>query len=246
MTITIKKVIKLSTISYFLTFAEGILTFISPCILPMLPVYFLYLAGTDTNSDIAATESAGPALKNRLITNSIGFVIGFTLVFVALGATATSLGHFLVNNRDILQKISGVIMVLFGLNFIGIFKLPFLNMEKRFEFKFNRLGFMSSIIFGVVFGFGWTPCLGAFLGSALFIAGNSETIYQGILLLLLYSVGLGVPFIITAVAFDKLKGALKQIQRHSRAISIISGVILIAAGILVFTGSLKYLGSLTW
>ena len=218
-----------------MTFIEGILTFISPCILPMLPIYFIYLAGeSETDGTLVSSN------KNRLLINSVGFVIGFTLVFIALGATVTSLGHFLTNHRNLLEKISGIVMVVFGLNFIGILKIGFLNKEKRIDFKFKRLRFLTSIVFGMVFGLGWTPCLGAFLGSALALASNSETILQGMLLLLLYSIGLGIPFIISAILFEKVKGAFKQIQKHSRIISIVSGVLLIVAGLLVFTGSLKY------
>lgn len=229
-------------ISYFLTFTEGILTFISPCILPMLPIYFIYLAGTSENGNDTTTHNNSPAQnKNRMITNAIGFVLGFTIVFVALGATVTSIGHFLVSNRVLLQKISGIVMIIFGLNFIGILKLGFLNGEKRINFKFSQLRFLTSIVFGIVFGFGWTPCLGAFLGSALLLAGSSGTILQGILMLLIYSIGLGIPFIITAILFDKVKGAIGRIQKYSRVISIISGIMLIAAGILVFTDQLKYL-----
>ena len=132
-------------------------------------------------------------------------------------------------------------MIVFGLNFAGILKINLLNREKRFDFKFNSLRFFSSIVFGMVFSFGWTPCLGAFLGSALALASNSKTIFQGMLLLFIYSIGLGLPFILTSVLFDKVKGAFSQIQKHTRAISIISGILLIIAGILVFTGSLKYL-----
>jgi cytochrome c-type biogenesis protein len=222
-------------ISYVLTFTEGILTFISPCILPMLPIYFIYLAGVSDNKEISVSD------KSRMLINSIGFVTGFTLVFVILGVTVTSLGHFLQNNRLILQRISGLVMVVFGLNFAGILRISFLNSEKRFHMETGNLKSLSSIIFGMVFGFGWTPCLGAFLGSALLMAGNSKTILQGTLLLLVYSVGLGIPFIISAIVFEKAKGAFDWLQKHSRLISIISGVLLVAAGLLVFFDILKYL-----
>ncbi len=228
--------ILLSNVSYLMTFIEGILTFISPCILPMLPIYFVYLAGESQKS-----EKSLPSNKNRLLINSIGFVIGFTIVFTALGATVTSLSHFLVNHRSLLEKISGIVMIVFGLNFAGILKINLLNREKRFDFKFDSLRFISSIVFGMVFSLGWTPCLGAFLGSALALASNSETIFQGMLLLFIYSIGLGIPFILTSVLFEKVKGAFSQIQKYTRTISIISGILLIIAGILVFTGSLKYL-----
>lgn len=226
----------MNSVYYLLTFTEGVLTFISPCILPMLPIYFSYLAGTSGNDK---TQNA--AGKSNLLANSFAFVLGFTLVFVALGATVTTLGHFLINNRSLLQKISGLIMMVFGLSFMGILNLKFLNMEKRLDFKFEKLRFFSSVLFGMVFGFGWTPCLGTFLGSALALASSSKTITQGVLLLLVYSIGLGIPFILTSVLFEKVKGAFKLIQKHSRTISIVSGILLVIAGILVFTDSLKYM-----
>lgn len=198
----------------------------------MLPIYFVYLAGESQNDK---------SNKNNLLINSIGFVIGFTIVFTLLGATVTSLGHFLANHRTILEKVSGLAMIVFGLNFAGVLNIQILQVEKRLDLKLNKLKFLSSIIFGIVFGFGWTPCLGAFLGSALLLASNSKTILQGILLLLLYSIGLGIPFILTSIAFEKVKAIFKQLQKYSKVISIVSGIILIAAGIAVFTGSLKYL-----
>ena len=203
----------------------------------MLPIYFIYLAGTSDDKDAISKKYE----KNRMLLNSIGFVIGFTIVFVLLGATVTSLGRFLEGNRVLLQKISGLVMIIFGLNFIGILKLGFLNAERRIHFKIGKLKFPSSILFGMIFGFGWTPCLGAFLGSALLLAGNSNTALQGMLLLLVYSIGLGIPFIVSSIVFEKAKGAFRLIQKHGRAISIASGILLIAAGILVFTDSLKYL-----
>ncbi len=221
----------LSPLYYFLTFTEGILTFISPCLLPMLPIYFIYLAG-------GVEQNLNP--KSRLLINSIGFVIGFSIIFTLLGATATSLGHFLSSHRSLLEKLSGAVMIVFGLNFIGILKLGFINMEKRIDYQFKSLRFITSIIFGMVFALGWSPCLSSFLGSALALASNSKTIFEGVLLLLCFSIGLGIPFIITSIIFEKVKGAFKQIQAHSRIINIVSGTLLIIAGILVFTGSFKY------
>lgn len=218
--------------SYVLGFLEGILTFISPCILPLLPVYFFYLAGVSVNDTVN---------RGRLLRNAIGFVIGFTIVFVLLGATATALGSFMKGHIDIFRKISGILIIVFGLNFMGILKLNFLNVEKRLDYSFKELGFFNSIVFGMVFGFGWTPCVGALLGSALLMAGNSKTMVQGTLLLFIYSAGLGVPFILTSIAFDSIKNTFKEIQKYSRAISIISGIVLILAGVLVFTNKMQYL-----
>ena len=218
--------------SYVLVFLEGILTFISPCILPLLPVYFFYLAGASGNDTVN---------RGKLLRNAIGFVIGFTIVFVLLGATATALGSFMKVYIDIFRRISGILMIVFGINFMGILKLNFLNFEKRMDYSFKELRFFNSIVFGIVFGFGWTPCVGAFLGSALLMAGNSETIVQGTLLLFIYSAGLGVPFILASIAFDSIKNTFKQIQKYNSIISIISGMVLILAGILIFTNNMRYL-----
>jgi cytochrome c-type biogenesis protein len=228
---------------YILTFAEGILTFISPCILPMLPVYFMYLAGTNAPLPETPVPADKPIIRKPplLIINSLGFVSGFTIVFVILGAAAAALGGFFETNRDLLQKISGAVMILFGLNFTGILKIGFLNSEKRFHIHIGNLRFTGSVLFGAVFGFGWSPCLGTFLGSALVMAGNSETVAQGILLLLVYSLGLAIPFVVSAAIFDSVKGLFSWLKKNSRIVSIISGILLIMAGILVFTGNLKYL-----
>jgi cytochrome c-type biogenesis protein len=205
----------------------------------MLPVYFIYLAGNPDEGSAIDLKS-----NKKLIVNSIGFVIGFTLVFTLLGATVTSMGQFFTANKDLLKKISGIVMILLGLNFTGLLDLNFLNTDKRIEYKFNNLGFANSIIFGIVFSFGWTPCVGTFLGSALALASNADTISQGILLLLVYSVGLGIPFILSSILLNKIKGAFTQIQRHSKKISIFSGILLIITGIAVYTDRIKYLNYL--
>lgn len=212
--------------NYYLSFFEGIMTFISPCILPMLPIYFLYLAGMSDEG-----QGQKKHKKSTLILNSIGFVAGFTIIFVLLGATATSIGAFLKSHMDILKIISGILIIIFGLNFMGLIKIGFLNTEKRFDFHFERLNFIKSIVFGIVFSLGWTPCIGPFLGSLLTLASMSETLFEGMLLLFIYSLGLGLPFIISAAIFENLKGAFKAIQRHSRIISTISGILLIAVGV---------------
>lgn len=221
--------------SYALTFAEGILTFISPCILPMLPIYLLYLAGTPAPGSGTPDQSG----KNRLIVNSLGFVTGFSIVFVALGAVAAAAGVLMQKNRALLMMISGFLMIIFGLNFAGVFRIGFLNTEKRFQPKVDNLKFFSSVLFGIIFGFGWSPCLGTFLGSALALAGNSETIPEGMLLLLVYSAGLAIPFIVSAAIFENVRTLFAWFSRNSRIISIISGILLMAAGIWFFVDGLK-------
>lgn len=222
----------MSNFPYMFSFLEGILTFISPCILPMLPIYFFYLAGVSGEEEIR---------RGKLLLNSTGFVLGFTIIFVILGATATTLGNFLNDNITIFRHISGLVMIVFGLNFMGIYNLHFLNVDKRLNYNMNDLNLIKSIIFGMVFAFGWTPCVGVFLGSALLMASNSNSIWQGIILLLLYSAGLGLPFILSAILFDSINTTFKQIQRFHRIIGIVSGLVLVLAGILVFTNKLSYL-----
>lgn len=222
----------MSNFPYMFSFLEGILTFISPCILPMLPIYFFYLAGVSGDEEIR---------RGKLLLNSTGFVLGFTIIFVILGATATTLGNFLNDNITIFRHISGLVMIVFGLNFMGIYNLNFLNVDKRLNYNMNDLNLIKSIIFGMVFAFGWTPCVGVFLGSALLMASNSNSIWQGIILLLLYSAGLGLPFILSAILFDSINTTFKQIQRFHRIIGIVSGLVLVLAGILVFTNRLSYL-----
>ncbi len=218
---------------YILSALEGILTFVSPCILPMLPIYFSYLAGAAVN------EEARP---NRLVLNSAAFVAGFTIVFVLLGATATTLGSFLKEHIDSFRQISGIIMVILGLNFMGWLQLSFLNADKHLNYDLHNLNFVRSVVFGMVFAFGWTPCVGVFLGSALLLAGTTGSITQGILLLLFYSIGLGLPFILTAVLLQKALVVWREIQKYSRIINLLSGLVLLVSGLLLFSGRLAYLG----
>ncbi|HRY11974.1 MAG TPA: cytochrome c biogenesis CcdA family protein [Syntrophomonadaceae bacterium] len=218
--------------SFLLCFIEGLLAFVSPCILPLLPVYVFYLAGVSEQSDIS---------HPRLIKNSIAFVVGFTLVFVALGATASLLGQFLQENISVFRKIGGLIMIILGLNFAGVIRLHFLDFDRHLEYRTRNLHFFTSVVFGTVFAFGWTPCVGAFLGSALILAGNTESLWQGITMLLLFSAGLGLPFILFATLFDRAGPLLKTMQNYHRAISIVSGLVLILAGILMYTDKLGYL-----
>lgn len=210
---------------FVLTFTEGFLAFLSPCILPMIPIYLLYLGGSDE------VNEKDP---DCLIINTIGFVLGFSLVFVALGATASALGSLLTTNRVLLQRIGGLIVIIFGLNYLGVLKVGFLNRTKTMGAKTENLKFWSSLLFGAVFSLGWTPCLGAFLGSALLMASNVNTMYQGMALLLTFSLGLGLPFLLTSILWDKLQRTFNFIKRNLHIIQMVSGALLILVGILMF------------
>jgi len=210
---------------YLIAFLEGMITFISPCLLPMLPIYISYFAG-------GGQRSTGKTLKGAL-----GFVTGFTIVFVALGALAGTVGSFLREYQTAVNIVSGMIVVIFGLNFLGVFKLNLFQGSQR-SMNTENLGFFTAVLFGMVFSVGWTPCVGAFLGSALMLASQQAHAVQGMLMLLAYSLGLGIPFILSAVLIDYLKTAFTWIKRNYGIINIISGIALVLIGILMMTGTL--------
>ena len=208
---------------YFIAFLEGIITFISPCLLPMLPVYVSYFAGSKDTSTA------------KTLKNALAFVLGFTTVFVAMGALAGTVGHFLSQYQIIVNIITGLVVVFFGLNFLGVFKL---NIFKGINNNIDKdnLGFFSSLLFGIVFSIGWTPCVGAFLGSALMLASQQGQVLTGVIMLMLYSLGLGIPFVLSAVLIDKLKSTFNFIKKNYKAINIASGAILILVGVLMMSG----------
>lgn len=212
---------------YILLFLEGVITFISPCLLPMLPIYVSYFV-------------ADKADKKKALTNSVGFVLGFTLVFITMGAFAGTVGTLIRNYTSILNIVTGLIVIVFGLNFLGIFKIGFLNRISNKNVNVKNLGFFSAVLFGIVFSIGWTPCVGAFLGSALLMASLGGSMLQGISMLLAFSLGLGIPFIASALLIDQLKGTFSFIKRNYKIINIVSGGILIVIGILMATGYMGY------
>ena len=216
---------------YVISFLEGIITFISPCLLPMLPIYISYFAG------------GGERSTKKTLTGGIGFVVGFTVVFTLMGALAGTVGSFLKEHQTAVNIISGIVVIFFGLIFLGVFKLNLFKGSSR-SVDTNNMGFFSALLFGVIFSLGWTPCVGAFLGSALMLASQQGSVLAGTFMLLAYSLGLGVPFILSAVLIDKLKSAFDWIKRNYRVINIVSGSLLILIGILMATGTLGRLISL--
>jgi len=210
---------------YVISFLEGIITFISPCLLPMLPIYISYFAG-------GGERSAG-----KTLTGALGFVSGFTLVFMAMGALAGTVGSFLKEYQTAVNVVSGLVVVFFGLNFLGVFKLNLFKGSSR-SVNADNMGFFPALVFGVIFSLGWTPCVGAFLGSALMLASQRGHVLEGMLMLFTYSLGLGIPFILSAVLIDYLKSAFNWIKRHYAIINTISGGLLIVIGILMATGTL--------
>lgn len=210
---------------YLISFLEGIITFISPCLLPMLPIYISYFAG------------GGQRSTKKTMLCASGFVLGFTLLFVAMGALAGTLGSFLKTWQTWVNIVSGLIVIFFGLNFLGVFKLNLFR-GTGMTAKTENMGFFSAMVFGIVFSVGWTPCVGAFLGSALMLASQQGHVVEGMLMLLCYSLGLGVPFLISAVLIDQLKSAFNWIKAHYDIINKVCGCLLILVGILMATGLL--------
>ena len=203
---------------FFVIFIEGLASFISPCVLPMLPIYVSYFTGKDKES-------------KRAVINSLGFVLGFTIIFVLLGIFASTLGKLITTNIRYINIILGIIIILFGLNYIGIFNIKILNKSKGIKKNTDKLSFFSSILFGMIFSVCWTPCVGVFLSSALMISATSENILKGGIMLFIFSLGLGIPFILTSVFLEKLKNTFDFIKKHYDIINKIAGIILIFSGI---------------
>jgi len=221
-----------TSVGYFGAFLAGGLSFVSPCVLPLIPGYISFISGVSME-DLTDREKASQHL-GRIAINTIFFVVGFSLVFIAMGASASFVGGWLFDNKEIFSKVGGVLIFLFGLHVAGVFKFKALNYEKRFHTTEKRFGILGSVVIGMAFAFGWTPCIGPILGSILTMAANQETVGEGIILLAFYSAGLGIPFILTALLFNWLIGVFSFIKRHFRAVEIISGALLMVIGILIF------------
>lgn len=213
---------------YLVSFLEGIITFISPCLLPMLPIYISYFAG------------GGQRTTGKTLTAAVGFVVGFTAIFVTMGALAGTIGSFLKQHQTAVNIVSGLVVVFFGLNFLGVFRLNLFHGSSG-KVREGEMGFLSAMLFGVIFSLGWTPCVGAFLGSALMLASQQGHVLEGMSLLLVYSMGLGIPFILSAVLIDKLKGTFDWIKCHYDLINKISGGLLVLVGVMMATGMMGHL-----
>ena len=216
---------------YMITFVEGIISFISPCMLPMLPLYISYFAG-DTNSDSSDIKQ-----KTTTLSRAMAFVLGFTLVFVLLGVFAGSIGTFLMKYQTFVNIFCGLIIIYFGLSYLNIVQIPFFKgMGNQMEVK----GLFSAFLFGTIYSVSLTPCVGAFLGSALMLASSAGGAIKGALLLLAYSLGLGIPFLISALLIEQLQSAFTFIKKHYRIINTICGVFLILIGIMMTLGLMNY------
>jgi cytochrome c-type biogenesis protein len=228
-------------VSLLIVFAAGLLSFLSPCVLPLIPGYIAFVTDisiTDMTDNNGAGRKSASVMRSSLL-----FVMGFSLVFVSLGATATSIGSFLTDKIPLLVNIAGIIVIAFGLQQIGIFKFRFMMTTKQINLPANKLGPFKAPLLGAAFAFGWTPCIGPILAAILTYAATMETVKKGVLLLIVYSAGLGIPFLLTTLAMNKFFKIFDRIKQHMDLIQKISGTILVLLGILIITGQLSIIAS---
>lgn len=225
----------MSNISLILAFSAGLLSFLSPCVLPLVPAYISYITGS-TIDELKTKKS-----KLYVLYRSVGFVFGFSIIFIIMGASITSLGKVFIRNKLILRKVAGILIFIFGLHTTGIFKIKLLYYEKKILSFKNTNGTCGAFLMGMAFAAGWTPCVGPILSSILVYASSFETINKGIILLIAYSFGLGVPFVLTAIAIESLSTELKKLNKYLEVISVFSGILMIIMGILIFTNKMGLL-----
>jgi cytochrome c-type biogenesis protein len=217
-------------LSLLIAFTAGVFSFISPCVLPLIPSYLTYITGISFDDLV---ENQSRAVRRRTLFHSLFFILGFSLVFVGLGASATLVGGFFQENQQLIRRLGGVIVILLGIHITGLVKLKFLEQEKRYEFTDKPLGYFGSILVGIAFAAGWTPCIGPILASILLYASTSGNLGSGIALLLAYSLGLGVPFLLSALAFNTFLTHFARLNRYLRVINLVSGIFLIIVGLLL-------------
>lgn len=230
----------MENVSLFAAFFAGVLSFISPCVLPLIPGYLSYVSGVSLDEmrgggTAAVAVAADPNTRRRVIVTSLFFCLGFSLVFVSLGASATFLGQYLMERLTLLGKIAGVIIIFFGLHTMGVLRIGWLYQEKRFQTSAKPVGLMGAMLVGIAFAFGWTPCIGPILAGILAIAATEDRVSDGIRLLSVYSAGLAVPFLLTAMAINRFFTAFAKIRKHYHTIEVVSGMLLVVIGVLMFT-----------
>jgi cytochrome c-type biogenesis protein len=226
----------MDNVSLLAAFAGGILSFISPCVLPLVPGYLSFVSGLSLEQMRGTGEAAAVgSRRRRIFTSSLAFVLGFSLVFIALGASASAIGQLVSGQLRLLGRIAGLVIIVFGLHTMGLLKISWLYRDTRVQSQNKPAGPLGAMLVGIAFAFGWTPCIGPILAGILAIAGAQETVGQGVRLLAVYSLGLGVPFLITALAVDRFFSAFARIRRYYRAVEIVSGALLVAIGALIFT-----------
>jgi cytochrome c-type biogenesis protein len=242
-------------ISYAGALLAGLLSFLSPCVLPLVPPYLCFLGGVtfeqltnrsavDTGRRTAAADNraADADVRKRVLLAALAFVLGFAVVFVAFGATASVVGKLIARHSDLLTKIAGAIIIVLGLHFLGLFKLGFLHREARFHPEQKPAGLLGAFVIGMAFAFGWTPCVGPALAAILFVAGSEDQVLYGASLLLVYALGIGIPFLLAALAIGPFLRFLNRFRRHLSRVEQVMGALLVLTGFLFITGSMNEIG----
>lgn len=223
----------------------GLISFISPCVLPVVPAYLSYISGlsVDEMRGLSEAEAAGHNAdrRRRIFSNSLVFVLGFSTVFILLGASASVVGQFLQQYSGILTKVAGAVIIVFGLNTLGVIRIPFLSYEKRFQANTKGASLVGSFVVGLAFAFGWTPCIGPILGAILGLASAAGTVWKGVLLLTAYSLGLGIPFLLAALSVDSFFKVSSGVKKKFKVVEIVSGLLMVSIGLLIFFNKLSFL-----
>ncbi|MBY0247131.1 MAG: sulfite exporter TauE/SafE family protein [Nitrospiraceae bacterium] len=228
-------------ISLIAAFSAGLLSFVSPCVLPLVPSYISYITGLSVEQLTDASERV--KFKKAIVLNSLLFIAGFSSVFIAFGASASLLGQVLITYQDHIRRFGGVLIVVFGLYLLGILNLNFLKVEHRFQFRSRPAGYLGSFLIGVAFAAGWTPCVGPVLGSILLYASTTDSLVSGVVLLTSYSLGLGLPLFLTALGVDRFLAYFKQARAYLWGVSTVSGVLLVVVGVMIYANSLTMVTS---
>jgi cytochrome c-type biogenesis protein len=221
-------------------FVAGVASFVSPCVLPLVPGYISFISGVSLDR---LRQGQTEATRRNVILTSLIFIAGFSTIFILLGASATYAGRFLLQNKILFNRIAGILIIIFGLHVAGLFQIKFLNYEKRFNMDRKPVGILSSFVVGLAFAAGWTPCIGPILATILIVASNQHSSGQGILLLSSYSLGLAIPFFLTAIALNSFFNFFSWLKRHYRAIEYASGGLLVGLGVMVMTNQFTRLAS---
>jgi len=229
-------------VSVIVAFSAGLLSFLSPCILPLIPSYLAFITGISLE-EMSAVDNRKKARK-VVVSNSLLFILGFSLIFISLGASATFLGRFLAENIRWMERIGGIIVIILGLHFAGVFRIAFLERERKIHLQEKPLGMMGTVVVGMAFGAGWTPCVGPILGAILTMAATTQSLGKGIMLLAIYSIGLGLPFLLAGVLIHKFFEYFQSIRKYFRVITVVGGVLLIGIGILLITGYFSSMSAL--
>ncbi|MBH64149.1 MAG: cytochrome C biogenesis protein [Alphaproteobacteria bacterium] len=219
----------------------GIISFLSPCVLPLVPAYLCFVAGTSLDQ-VIEDGTVERAMLQRVTLSALAFVLGFSTVFVLMGASASAINQLIIEYIDVVAKIAGAVIVLFGLHFMGVLKIPFLYREVRFNSGAAPTGLVGAYVIGLAFAFGWTPCVGPILATILTIAASRDSLGYGVSLLAVYALGLGIPFLIAAVCLNPFMSFLQRFRRHIRKVEIGTGALLALTGVLIFTNALSSLG----